>query len=69
MVDHGLGITSYYFHLSQINVQVGQMLANDAVVGTVGSTGRSTGAHLHWEVRVNGIITDPRNFLNQDLAQ
>lgn len=69
VVDHGLGITSYYFHLSQINVQVGQMLENGAVVGLVGSTGRSTGAHLHWEVRVNGIITDPRNFLNQDFSQ
>ena len=69
VVDHGLGITSYYFHLGQINVQVGQMLDSDAVVGLVGSTGRATGPHLDWEVRINGIITDPRNFLQQDLAQ
>lgn len=67
-VDHGLGVTSYYFHLSQINVKVGQTLQNSDIVGLVGSTGRSTGPHLHWEVRVNGLITDPRNFLEEDLS-
>lgn len=68
-VDHGLGVTSYYFHLSQINVRVGQTLQNGEIVGLVGSTGRSTGSHLHWEVRVNGLITDPRNFLGEDLSR
>jgi murein DD-endopeptidase MepM/ murein hydrolase activator NlpD len=69
VVDHGLGVTSYYFHLSQINVKVGQSLESGGVVGLVGSTGRATGPHLDWEVRVNGIITDPRTFLQQDLSQ
>jgi len=68
-VDHGMGITSYYFHMSAINVKVGQQLQAGDVVGQVGSTGRSTGAHLHWEVRVNGIITDPRNFINTDFSK
>lgn len=68
-IDHGLGVTSYYFHLSQINVKVGQTLQNGDIVGLVGSTGRSTGPHLHWEVRVNGLITDPRNFLEEDLSR
>lgn len=68
-VDHGLGVTSYYFHLSQIEVKVGQTLQSGEVVGLVGSTGRSTGPHLHWEVRVNGLIADPRNFLEADLSK
>lgn len=68
-VDHGMGITSYYFHMSGIDVKVGQQLQAGDVVGQVGSTGRSTGAHLHWEVRVNGIITDPRNFINTDFSK
>lgn len=68
-VDHGLGVTSYYFHLSGINVKVGQTLGVGDVIGQVGSTGRSTGPHLHWEVRVNGSITDPRQFVNADLSQ
>lgn len=68
-VDHGMGVTSYYFHLGQINVKVGQTLQAGDVVGLVGSTGRATGPHLDWEVRVNGIIVDPRTFLNQDLLQ
>lgn len=68
-VDHGMGITSYYFHLSGINVKVGQPLQTGDVIGQVGTTGRSTGPHLHWEVRVNGIITDPRSFVNTDYSQ
>jgi murein DD-endopeptidase MepM/ murein hydrolase activator NlpD len=68
-VDHGMGITSYYFHMSAVDVKVGQQLQAGDVVGQVGSTGRSTGAHLHWEVRVNGIITDPRNFINTDFSK
>ena len=68
-VDHGLGVTSYYFHMSQIDVKVGQTLQGGESVGLVGSTGRSTGPHLHWEVRVNGLISDPRNFLNEDLSR
>lgn len=63
-VDHGQGVTSYYFHLSQIAVEPGQSVEPGAMLGRVGSTGRSTGPHLHWEVRVHGVITDPTGFLD-----
>lgn len=63
-LDHGQGVTSYYFHLSQIAVEPGQMVAPGDLLGRVGSTGRSTGPHLHWEVRVHGVITDPTGFLD-----
>ena len=68
-VDHGMGITSYYFHMSGIDVKVGQQLQAGDVVGQLGTTGRSTGPHLHWEVRVQGVITDPRNFINTDFSR
>lgn len=68
-IDHGMGVTSYYFHLSQFNVKVGQTVQLGDVLGLVGTTGRATGPHLHWEVRVNGIITDPRTFIKQDLLK
>ncbi|NWJ49094.1 MAG: M23 family metallopeptidase [Chloroflexi bacterium] len=68
-IDHGLGIISYYYHMSAIIVQKDQMVKPGDVLGRVGNTGRSSGPHLHWEVRVNGIITDPRLFQKQDLSK
>ena len=68
-LDHGLGVTSYYFHLSKSSVHIGQAVQPGDLLGTVGTTGRATGPHLHWEVRVNGIITDPRTFIEQDLSK
>jgi murein DD-endopeptidase MepM/ murein hydrolase activator NlpD len=68
VIDHGLGVTSYYFHLSAIKVKVGQTLQMGDLLGNVGSTGRATGPHLHLEVRVNGVITDPRAFIQQDMS-
>jgi lysostaphin len=68
-LDHGLGVTSYYFHLSHTNVKVGQVVQPGDLLGAIGTTGRATGPHLHWEVRVNGIITDPRTFIEQDLSK
>lgn len=68
-LDHGMGVTSYYFHLSQYNVQLGQMVQPGDTLGLVGTTGRATGPHLHWEVRVNGVITDPRTFIQQNLSK
>ncbi|WP_342362699.1 M23 family metallopeptidase [Terrarubrum flagellatum] len=71
-VDHGNGLATRYAHLSAILVSEGQKVDAGAVVGRVGSTGRSTGNHLHYEVRVTGDATDPNKFLkiggrNRDL--
>ncbi|NOZ49806.1 MAG: peptidoglycan DD-metalloendopeptidase family protein [Chloroflexi bacterium] len=62
ILDHGQGVTSSFWHLSQIDVQVGQRLKRGEQIGLVGTTGLSTGAHLHWEVRVGGIAVDPMQW-------
>ena len=62
-VDHGGGLSTRYAHLSAISVAPGQQLAPGAIVGKVGSTGRSTGPHLHYEVRMDGEAVDPARFL------
>jgi murein DD-endopeptidase MepM/ murein hydrolase activator NlpD len=62
-VDHGNGFATRYGHLSEIDVAVGQKLAAGDVVGKTGSSGRSTGPHLHYEVRHNGEAIDPLRFL------
>jgi murein DD-endopeptidase MepM/ murein hydrolase activator NlpD len=64
IVDHGSGITSVYAHLYSISVTVGQEATLDTVLGLEGSTGLSTGPHLHFEVRVNGKAADPREFIS-----
>jgi murein DD-endopeptidase MepM/ murein hydrolase activator NlpD len=58
-IDHGLGILTCYFHQSEILVQVGQTVQAGDLIGRVGTTGLSTGPHLHWEVRVEGIPVSP----------
>lgn len=62
-VDHGNGFSTRYAHMSQIRVKVGQTVDTGDVVGKSGSTGRSTGPHLHYEVRRNGDAIDPLRFL------
>jgi murein DD-endopeptidase MepM/ murein hydrolase activator NlpD len=62
-VDHGNGLSTRYGHLSIIDVHVGQSVRMGQVVGRVGSTGRSTGPHLHYETRVRGEAVDPQKFL------
>ena len=62
-VDHGAGVTTRYGHLSQIDVKIGQIVARGQTIGLVGSTGRSTGPHLHYEVRINNQPVDPRQYL------
>jgi len=62
-IDHGGGLSTRYGHLSAINVVPGQQVSPGAVVGRVGSTGRSTGPHLHYEVRIDGEAVDPSRFL------
>ena len=62
-IDHGNGITTRYGHLSQFSVKVGDTVAKDDIIGGAGSTGRSTGPHLHYEVRVGGKPTDPMRYI------
>ena len=63
-LDHGLGIYSVYLHLSEIDVEVGQLVERGAVIGLAGATGRVTGAHLHWGVRAQGARVDPFSLLD-----
>jgi murein DD-endopeptidase MepM/ murein hydrolase activator NlpD len=63
VVGHEGGLTTLYAHMSQISVSVGTQLDTGDFVGQVGSTGLSTGPHLHFEMRVNGNLVDPRPFL------
>ncbi len=65
IIDHGLGVYSGFWHQSQILVNVGDMVTQGQVIGLVGGTGRVTGAHLHWEVWVNGVQVNPIDWLNQ----
>jgi len=62
-IDHGNGIVTRYGHMSEISVAVGDKLRKGDIVGRVGSTGRSTGPHLHYEVRVDGEPVDPMRFI------
>jgi murein DD-endopeptidase MepM/ murein hydrolase activator NlpD len=63
-LDHGNGISSRYAHLSSIDVRADQLVKSGQVIGKVGSTGRSTGPHLHYETRVRGEAVDPQKFLH-----
>jgi len=65
IVDHGLGVFSGYYHLSEIAVEAGQEVEQGDPIGRVGSSGLSTGPHLHWEVRVGGVLVDPLQWTRQ----
>lgn len=67
-LDHGGGIASGYGHLSRILVRPGQQVARGQQIGAVGSTGMSTGPHLHWEVWKNGVAVNPRGFSFSSVA-
>ncbi len=62
-IDHGYGVSTRFGHNAQIYVQVGQKVSRWDVIASVGNTGRSTGPHLHYEVRVNGIPRDPAVYI------
>jgi murein DD-endopeptidase MepM/ murein hydrolase activator NlpD len=66
-IDHGNGLSTRYGHLSAIDVEVGQTVRIGQVVGRLGSTGRSTGPHLHYETRIDGEAVDPQRFLRAGL--
>lgn len=65
VIDHGGGIQSMYFHMEKIQVQQGETVKKGAIIGFVGSTGRATGPHLHWGVRVNGARIDPSQLVDK----
>jgi murein DD-endopeptidase MepM/ murein hydrolase activator NlpD len=67
ILDHGWGLYSYFAHLSEILVMEGELVAPGQVIGEAGATGRVTGPHLHWTVRLNGARVDPLSLL--DLLQ
>lgn len=62
-LDHGLGFYSMYFHLSEVSVKEGDLVKAGQVVGKVGATGRATGPHLHWGVKLNGARVNPYALL------
>ena len=62
-IDHGEGLVTAYLHLSQHRVAEGDTVAQGAVIGLVGATGRVTGPHLHWAVRLHGDRVDPLKLL------
>jgi len=68
IVDHGYGYESHYAHLSRFNVVPGQVLKRGDLIGYVGSTGKSTGPHLHYEIIYNGEKIDPVHFFYNDLT-
>jgi len=68
IVNHGQGLSTSYNHLSAVHVEVGQRVARGALVGEVGSTGQSTGPHLHWGVVLDGTAVDGMPLLDDDLG-
>lgn len=64
-IDHGQGVTSIFMHLSRINVKEGDLVKPGQLIGAVGSTGASTGPHLHWGLYVNGLSVDPIPWQNK----
>lgn len=62
-VDHGNGLETWYAHTSEMYVSQGQKVEAGAVIATVGSTGNSTGPHLHLEIRIDGQHVNPQNYL------
>jgi murein DD-endopeptidase MepM/ murein hydrolase activator NlpD len=69
ILDHGWGVFSGFWHLSQIDVTVGQEVDPGQVIGLVGNTGLSTGPHLHWEIQVRGVAVDPIQWTKESFPE
>ena len=65
VINHNNGFTTLYGHLSSINVEVGQVVEKGSVIGIMGSTGNSTGTHLHFEVEKNGSLENPLSYVGR----
>jgi murein DD-endopeptidase MepM/ murein hydrolase activator NlpD len=63
VIDYGDGLVSVFAHLSEIHVEAGATVEPSTIVGLVGATGRVTGPHLHWSVRLNGARVDPLSLM------
>jgi len=68
IIDHGLGIYTGYYHMSEVVAQVGDHVEPGQLIGKVGTTGFSTGNHLHWDLLVNGVWVDAKTWQEQDMA-
>ncbi|HYA01281.1 MAG TPA: M23 family metallopeptidase [Candidatus Binatia bacterium] len=64
VIDHGSGLTSLYAHLEAVSVHNGEPVSAGQRIGLVGSTGNSTGPHLHFEIRIDGVAQDPQLFVH-----
>lgn len=67
-IDHGNGLVTRYGHLSRVEVKVGDIIQRGQLIGLIGSTGRSTGPHLHYELRLDNKAVNPRRFLPPELT-